>query len=329
MATSVLEVLFALTVAVVRDPASNACPDANALVAGANGSKPGTFTVASDLGDVVVAIERRSDGYRARIRTQDGRERVLDDDDKTCRGLREALPTVLAVMTKNDGGVSPDAVRPFETTKTSDTPTLSEPAKPSEEPKATMRSERPRAAPNDAAPSPRAEEPNGSPLFTLGVGAGAHFGLSRDLGFLMTLDGTFSLGARFAILGRAFFAPPSDLAVGRGQIAIGFGGGEVGLCARVFSTANASVLPCASVQGGVFTANASGFETNSSATRPLLAGSLSVRAEILRPFGLFLQPSLLFVSSAERFSVDGAGVAYDPGHVAGFLTAGVQFSKLR
>ena len=212
-------------------------------------------------------------------------ERALDDRAAGCDGLAEA--TLLAVRLALDVPAEPPA-----------------PAEPSDHDT---------PAPIVAGdPHPRHVEILAGGLAAFGIGSAFAPGVRAGGALTLGSEAQWSIGVTgFALASRT-------QTLGAGAVSIGALGGGVDLCRRHRFGASWRVGLCGRAELGRLSGQARGFDTNEEAARPLVLGSLLLRAQrrFYGPLGLFAEVGGAVPIVRERFEIQGVGLVYDPPLVA-------------
>ena len=304
---------FAGTALVVhRAPSAADCPDALALssiIARLSPKAPTPDVVATPDG-FEVEFSRAAGRYRAIVRSRGARAgvRTLEDAGATCQTLAEATALTIAVI------VDPDGV------------TLGEPPekKPVEQSAET-------GAPPPAPPPPVEGPPPirsaGSWSLAAQAGGGVSLGVVRGVAPLATVSLELRPSAHLSFEVGGAFVPTQGLALGPGSIDVWLLTGAASACVWPYARA-VRLGACASVIAGAVHGEGRGYPTQSGASRPWLAGALSIGANgpIHGVMGWFGRAGVVVPTHRESFGIDGVGVAYEAPSAGGLLAAGLTFT---
>jgi hypothetical protein len=286
---------------VERGNGAEACPDPSTLEARARES------VKTSSRDVAIRFARTSNGYASSIRTSDGMIRALED--ARCDALADATLVIVRLAL--------DVESPAPAASAAPSPT------PANEPVSASSSDR------VDAPVRERESENGahSTGVELLAGGAAAAGLGVSIGKGARLGAAWLFDRRRWSIGVTGLAlAPETRTFEKGEVEVGVLGGGLEGCGRAATTSGA-IAGALCARGEIFrlSGSASGFARNDEHARPLAAMGLVLRGKmrIARPFGLFAELAASVPLARERFSIDGAGVVYEPPIVAGTAAAGL------
>lgn len=236
---------------------------------------------------ITVRFERTTSGFASAVRTSDGSERALDDPSSSCDGLAEA--TLLAVRLAFDRDDGPPA---------------------------------PAERPADAPPRRSAVHPD---LFAGVLGA---VGLGGSVGGRVVGAAVLGAHEEWSVGATAFLLLPQTERFGSGTVETSVVGGGLDACRQApFGSLGGTIVGlCGRMEIARLAGTSRGFAKNDDASRPLVSGSLLVRAHrrIGGPVGAFGELGAVVPINRERFEIQGIGRVYDPPLVAGTGTIGLQ-----
>lgn len=261
-----------------------------------------------------VQFEHQGDAFAATVHNeQDGSIRALSDRGPSCQALTRATAVSLALLidAESAGASAPGVEADAESTPAPKADTRSAVAEPKQ-----LRTEPIRNDVDDAATASNESESDGAR--TLGVYAGAVllYGVNRPWSPALSAGVQLSVGVFRAGVG-ALWAFEGQLELGPGHVSTGLRGASVEACLAPARGPVARFDLCSGLLAALVHAEARGYSTNESRLRPWYALPFAATLTTATwPVSWQVGAQALLPFHAQRFQVDGVGLAYEAPRVA-------------
>ena len=297
---------------VERGPGAEHCPDGRGVAAEIEHVR-GRALSPGEAEHYRVQFEHEGDAFVATVHNeQDGSTRALSDQGPSCQALTRATAVSLALLI--DAESSPLAQGVNARAAATDAPTPDVPSPPPAPNEPRVKSTR---DDGDVAAAMNSES-EADVARSLGVYAGAVllYGVTRPWAPALSAGVHLSAGIFRAGAG-ALWAFEGALELGPGHVSTGLRGASIEACVAPARGALARFDLCTGLLAALVRAEASGYSTNESSSRPWIALPLAATlTTATRPVSWQVGAEALLPWHAQRFRVEGVGLAYEAPRVA-------------